>query len=160
MTIAWAILPDVRYIDLTAPDIEWPRVIGDRQRGEMAARRLSTSTLKEAKPDDLPVIQPTKFELVRQHRMSIISSRGRGSVSCRYRRRSSLLILQAGERRLKCPILLLPRNWRSGQPRRQPLRPSNSRCCDLHSPSPLLVYPMSLVLSRAWRRRSVGRSMS
>jgi hypothetical protein len=28
------------------------------------------------------------------------------------------LTLQAGERPLKCPILLLPRNWRSGQPRR------------------------------------------
>jgi hypothetical protein len=59
-----------------------------------------------------------------------------------------LLILESGERRLKCPILLLPRNWRSGQPRRQPLRPSNSRYSDLHSPSSLLVYPMLLVRLR------------
>ena len=67
-----------------------------------------------------------------------------------------LLILQARERRLKFPVPLLPRNWRRGQPRRQPLCPSNSRYYDLHSPSSLLVHPMSLVLSRA-RRRPFGR---
>jgi hypothetical protein len=74
----------------------------------------------------------------------------------RCRRWCRLLILQARERWLKCPVPLLPRNWRRGQPRRQPLCPSNSRYY-LHSPSSLRVHPMSSVLSQAWRRPSGGR---
>ena len=61
-----------------------------------------------------------------------------------------LLILGAGERerRLKCPILLLPRNREAVNRDDSLYAPQFSRYSDLRSPSSLLVYPMSLMLSR------------